>query len=282
MSKNSKVFFITGSSRGFGLLMVNKLLEQGHKVVATARNPESLVETLDFSSDQLLVLPLDVTNEEQAKDVAKLAVEKFGKIDVLINNAGYGILGGVEETSAEEVEKNYATNVFGLLKVTKAVLPYMREKRSGHIINISSIGGIKGFIGWGVYCSTKFAVEGLSESLAQEVSPFGINVTIIEPGFFRTNFLGKESLLTVSSEIEDYSNSVVGQMRKDMAKANNNQPGNPEIGAQKIIDIALVENPPLRLMLGSDTLQVVDAKIEEYNKEMNQWRHVSISTDYND
>lgn len=279
MSTKQKVWFITGASRGFGRIMVEKLLSQGHKVVATARKPEVISESFHYPADQLLVLPLDVTDENQAKTAAKTAVEKFGQIDVLVNNAGYGILGGVEETSADEVEKNYATNVFGLLHVTRAVLPYMREKRSGHILNLSSIGGLFSFIGWGVYCSTKFAVEGISEALAQEVAPFGIHVTIVEPGFFRTDFLAGESLARVKNVIEDYD-ATVGNMRTQMSAANKQQPGDPLKAAQAMIDIANVENPPLRLMLGADTIETVTNKIKQIQADMENWKHISLSTGF--
>jgi NAD(P)-dependent dehydrogenase (short-subunit alcohol dehydrogenase family) len=279
MSTKQKVWFITGASRGFGRLIVEKLLEQGEKVVATARNPEALKESLTDASDRLLILPLDVTDENEAKVAAEEAVHTFGQIDVLVNNAGYGILGGIEETSAAEVEKNYATNVFGLLHVTRAVLPYMRAKRSGHILNLSSLGGLSGYVGWGIYCSTKFAVEGISESLAQEVAPFGIRVTIVEPGFFRTDFLGGESLSTVSNIIDDYSGTV-GQMRTQMAATNKQQPGDPDKAAQAMIDITKVDIPPLRLMLGADTVEVAANKIKELQTDMNTWKHISVSTGF--
>ncbi|RNB88561.1 SDR family NAD(P)-dependent oxidoreductase [Brevibacillus nitrificans] len=281
MSSTQKVWFITGASRGFGRLMVEKLLSQGQKVVATARKPEAITDSLQHSSEQLLVLPLDVTDENQAHAAAKAAIEKFGQIDVLVNNAGYGILGGVEETSAAEVEKNFATNVFGLLNVTRAVLPYMRAQRSGHILNLSSIGGQFGFIGWGVYGSTKFAVEGLSESLAQEVAPLGIHVTIVEPGFFRTDFLAGESLARVENVIADYEETV-GSMRSQMSAANKQQPGDPKKAAQAMIDIAFVENPPLRLMLGADTLEMVATKIKHLQADMEAWKHVSVSTGFDE
>jgi NAD(P)-dependent dehydrogenase (short-subunit alcohol dehydrogenase family) len=188
-----RVWFITGASRGFGALITQEALNAGDAVVATARNPQTVIDRFG-SHPNLLAVALDVTNEKQAFAAAEQAVKHFGRIDILLNNAGYGLLGAVEEATAEEIEKLYATNVFGLLKVTRAVLPHMRSQRSGHVINISSIGGYTGFPGWGVYGSTKFAVEGLSESLAAEVKPLGIHVTVVEPGFFRTDFLDETSL----------------------------------------------------------------------------------------
>ena len=178
-----KTWFITGASRGFGALIMEAALASD-TVVATARDPSSIAD-----HPRLFKLPLDVTNEGQARDAAASAIEKFGRIDILVNNAGYGLLGAVEEASAIEVERVFATNVFGLLNVTRAVLPYMRSRRFGHIINMSSIGGYASSPGWGVYCATKFAVEGVSEALSIELAPLGIHATVVEPGYFRTDFL---------------------------------------------------------------------------------------------
>ncbi|WP_042778442.1 SDR family oxidoreductase, partial [Sinorhizobium fredii] len=207
-----KVWFITGASRGFGALMTKEALAAGDAVVATARNPRAVIEQIG-DNPNLLAVALDLTNEAQAKEAAAKAIERFGRIDVLVNNAGYGLLGAVEEATAEEIEKLYATNVFGVLKVTRAVLPYMRRQRSGHVLNFSSIGGYFGYPGWGVYGSTKFAVEGLSESLSAELEPFGIKVTIIEPGFFRTDFLADNSLSVSAAAIPDYIGTPAGNMR---------------------------------------------------------------------
>lgn len=181
-------WFITGASRGFGALITERLLAKGDAVVATARNPTVIAERFG-EHPNLLAMPLDVTNEEQAIAGARAAVERFDRIDVLLNNAGFGLMGAVEEATAAEIEAVYRTNVFGLLTVTRAVLPHMRKLRSGRILNISSIGGYRGAAGFGVYCSTKFAVEGLSEALHDELKPLGIHVTVVEPGYFRTDFL---------------------------------------------------------------------------------------------
>jgi NAD(P)-dependent dehydrogenase (short-subunit alcohol dehydrogenase family) len=183
-----KVWFITGASRGFGALIARDALARGDRVVATARNPTSVTSTFG-EQPNLLAVKLDVTNETQAHQAAKLAVETFGRIDVLLNNAGYGLLGAVEETGAQEVQAVFETNVFGLLNVTRAVLPYLRQQGSGHVVNMSSIGGYASHEGWGVYCATKFAVEALSEALSDELAPLGIHATVVEPGFFRTDFL---------------------------------------------------------------------------------------------
>ncbi|NNH33789.1 SDR family NAD(P)-dependent oxidoreductase, partial [Rhizobium sp. SEMIA 4085] len=221
-----KVWFITGASRGFGALMTKEALAAGDAVVATARNPKNVTDKFG-DRPNLVAVALDVTDEGQAKEAAAKAVERFGRIDVLANNAGYGLLGAVEEATAEEVERLYATNVFGLLKVTRAVLPYMRRQRSGHILNFSSIGGYFGYPGWGVYGSTKFAIEGLSESLAAELEPFGIKVTIVEPGFFRTDFLADNSLAVSPASIPDSIATLAGNLRAFAAGAHHAQPGHP-------------------------------------------------------
>jgi NAD(P)-dependent dehydrogenase (short-subunit alcohol dehydrogenase family) len=183
-----KTWFITGASRGFGALIVKEALGRGDNVVATARNPDTVTKAFG-DRPNLLAIGLDVNDEAQARAAAAAAVDRFGRIDVLVNNAGFGLLGAIEENSAAEVEAVFRTNVFGLLSVTRAVLPHMRRERSGRVINISSIGGYRASVGWGVYCSTKFAVEGISEALAAEVEPLGIKVTVVEPGYFRTDFL---------------------------------------------------------------------------------------------
>ena len=274
-----KVWFITGASRGFGALMTKGALASGDAVVATARNPKTITEQFG-DHPNLLAVALDVTNEDQARQAAAAAVARFGRIDILANNAGYGLLGAVEEATADEIEKIYATNVFGLLKVTRAVLPYMRRQRAGHILNFSSIGGYYGFPGWGVYGSTKFAVEGLSESLATEVEPFGIKVTIIEPGFFRTDFLHDNSLAISPASIPDYVGTPAGNMRDFAASANHAQPGDPTKLSAGIIEMVNAANPPLRMPFGSDTVAKIEEEHANVEKELAQWRKLAVSTDF--
>jgi len=274
-----KVWFITGASRGFGALMTKGALATGDAVVATARNPKTIIEQFG-DHPNLLAVALDVTNEDQAKGAAAAAVARFGRIDILANNAGYGLLGAVEEATAEEIEKIYATNVFGLLKVTRTVLPYMRRQRAGHILNFSSIGGYYGFPGWGIYGSTKFAVEGLSESLATEVEPFGIKVTIIEPGFFRTDFLHDNSLAISPASIPDYVGTPAGHMRDFAASANHAQPGDPSKLTAGIIEMVNAANPPLRMPFGSDTVAKIEEEHANVEKELAQWRRLAVSTDF--
>src|SRR3954452_6588272 len=255
---NMRVWFITGASRGFGALIAEAALAAGDAVVATARDPNTVAARLG-AHERLLATRLDVTSEAEAHEAAGQAVRKFGRIDILVNNAGYGLLGAIEEASAAETSKLFGTNVFGLLGVTRAVLPHMRRQRSGHVINISSVGGYTGYPGWGVYGATKFAVEGLSEALAGEVAPLGIHVTVVEPGFFRTDFLDAASLARPAIEIDDYSESV-GNTRAHAADANHAQPGDPSKLAKAFMQLAAAKAPPVRLPLGSDTVARIEAK----------------------
>lgn len=273
-----KTWFITGASRGFGLRIAKLALEQGDNVVATARRAEAVIEALG-NRERLLALPLDVTDEKQAQAAAAAAVEAFGSIDVLLNNAGFGLLGAVEEASAADVEAVYRTNVFGLLNVTRAVLPVMRAQRSGRILNISSIGGYRGAAGFGVYSSTKFAVEGLSEALHAELAPLGVHVTVIEPGYFRTDFLDATSLTVSGGEIADYAETA-GRVRQVAADLNHGQPGDPDKLAQVLVDFADAANPPVRLPLGSDTVAAIEAKHVSDAEIVTKWRAVSVSTDF--
>lgn len=280
MSKQ-KVWFITGAARGIGLEILKAVLETGDNVVATVRSSaESLADKLG-NPENLQVVLLDITDEQQAIAAANQAVQKFGQIDVLVNNAGYGLLSAVEEATADEVRKNFETNVFGLLNVTRAVLPHMRKKRSGHIINFSSVGGLSGYIGWGVYGSTKFAVEGLTEALALELAPLGIHATVVAPGFFRTEFLDAASLTRSGHIIPDYDQTV-GEMRKFATQANKKQPGDPVKLAKAIVKVANAEKPPVHLPLGTDSLQRYREKTENFEKDIETWYDVITGTDHDD
>jgi NAD(P)-dependent dehydrogenase (short-subunit alcohol dehydrogenase family) len=274
-----RVWFITGASRGFGALITKEALDTGDAVIATARNPQTIIDRIG-NHPNLLAVALDVTDESQAFAAAEQAVKRFGKIDILLNNAGYGLLGAVEEATAEEIEKLYATNVFGVLKVTRAVLPHMRRQRSGHIMNISSIGGYVGFPGWGVYGSTKFAIEGISESLSAEVKPLGINVTVVEPGFFRTDFLDETSLAISRSSIADYEQTPAGAMRDFAASKNHGQPGDPTRFAKAMVTLANAENPPLRMPFGTDTVAAIGEKNASVAREVEAWRELAESTNF--
>lgn len=273
-----RVWFITGASRGFGALIAEAALAAGDAVVATARDPATVTARLG-SHERLLATRLDVTSEAEAHEAAGQAVKRFGRIDILVNNAGYGLLGAIEEASADETSKLFATNVFGLLGVTRAVLPHMRRQRAGHIINVSSVGGYTGYPGWGVYGATKFAVEGITEALAGEVAPLGIKVTVVEPGFFRTDFLDETSLSRTAQHIDDYSESV-GKTRSLAADFNHAQRGDPRKLATAFIALANAKNPPLRLPLGSDTVARIEAKNAFVAEELAAWREIATSTDF--
>ncbi|GJI96205.1 short-chain dehydrogenase/reductase [Duganella caerulea] len=273
-----KVWFITGASRGFGVLTAQQALARGDFVVATARDPRTVTAALG-EHPNLLALRLDVRLEAQAVTAVQQALARFGRIDVLVNNAGYGLLGAVEEANAEEVRALYDTNVFGLLNVTRAALPSLRKQGSGHVINISSVGGYTAFPGWGLYSSTKFAVEGLSEALAMELAPLGIHVTVVEPGFFRTDFLDASSLATTHDRIDAYA-ATVGAMREFAAGVNHQQPGDPAKLAGALLQLADSAQPPVRLQLGSDTVERVRAKNLSVEAEMAQWLELAVSTDF--
>lgn len=276
-----KVWFITGAARGIGYEILKAVLDTGDQAVATVRSSaEALAEKLGHP-ENLQVILLDVTDEQQAVEAAGLAVEKWGGIDVLVNNAGYGLLSSVEEATAEEVRSNFETNVFGLLNVTRAVLPHMRHRRSGHIINISSVGGLSGYIGWGVYGSTKFAVEGLTESLALELAPLGIHATVVAPGFFRTEFLDVASLTRTGNIIADYEETV-GEMRSFATRVNKKQPGDPVKLARAIVQVANAEKPPVHLPLGKDSLQRYRDKTAHFEKDIEAWYDVITGTDHED
>jgi NAD(P)-dependent dehydrogenase (short-subunit alcohol dehydrogenase family) len=273
-----RIWLVTGASRGIGARIAEAALAQGDAVVATSRSADSVTERLG-SSDALLPLALDVTDESQARHAVGAALERFGRIDVLVNNAGYGLLGAVEEATADEVRRLYETNVFGLLNVTRAVLPAMRARRAGHVINISSLGGVRSSAGFGVYCSTKFAVEGLTEALHAELAPLGIHATVVEPGYFRTEFLDTASLSVSPLVLEDYAESA-GAVREAARRINLNQPGDPVRLAQAVMQLVASPTPPLRLPLGTDTLQSIADKHAFVEKETAAWRDLAASTDF--
>jgi NAD(P)-dependent dehydrogenase (short-subunit alcohol dehydrogenase family) len=269
---------VTGASRGIGARITEAALAQGDAVVATARDTAALQQRFGHNA-ALLALPLDVTDEAQAARTVAAALDRFGRIDVLVNNAGYGLLGAVEEASADEVRRLYETNVFGLLNVTRAVLPAMRARRQGHVINISSLGGYQSAAGFGLYCSTKFAVEGLTEALHAELAPLGIHVTAVQPGYFRTDFLDAASLAVSPRILDDYAASA-GQVRVAATQINHQQPGDPLRLAQALLALVASPTPPLRLPLGTDTLQTIADKHAFVERETAQWRGLAASTDF--
>lgn len=281
MKNQEKTWFITGTSQGIGLILVKQLLEKGYNVAATARNVEALKKAVGISSPQFLPLEVNLVNEKSVSQAIETTIAQFGSIEYLVNNAGYGLIGGIEESSDAEVRANFDVNVFGLLNVTRAVLPYMRKAKFGHIINLSSVFGLVAGAGWGIYCGTKFAVEGLSEALAQEVKPFGINVTIIEPGYVRTNFLNSTSLLTVANPINDYTaiREGVNAHQNDIP---GNQPGDPKKVADLILQVTQNPEPPLRLLTGSDAYGFANYKIDSLKTEIEANKELTFSTDFKD
>ncbi|MBD2611709.1 SDR family NAD(P)-dependent oxidoreductase [Nostoc punctiforme FACHB-252] len=284
-SIETKVWLITGTSKGLGRALAETVLEQGDTVVLTARNPELIQDLAASFPENTLAVQLDVTKPEEIQAAVKQAIAKFGRIDVLVNNAGYGILGAIEEVNNAEVRRQFETNFFGVLEVLRTVLPYMRQQGSGHIVNISSVGGFVGYAGTGIYNGTKFALEGISEALAQEVTPLGIKITIVEPGAFRTEFVTR-SLVIADSEIKDYE-IAIGEMRQGARDILDNQlefqePGDPKKAALAIIKAVNSENPPLRLALGEDAIYAINAKLESVKTELDAWKEVSVNTAFDE
>lgn len=268
---------ITGASKGFGFEMVRAALDNKDRVIATVRTaPEKLQKTFGDNPD-LLVVTMDVTLEAAVRAAVQKAAAHFGTIDTLINNAGYGLLGAVEEASDEEVRKQYDTNVFGLLNVIRAVLPVMRKKKSGHIINISSLFGYDAIAGWTIYSSTKFAVEGISTGLAKELAPLGIRVTALAPGLFSTDFLGKGSFAESEIIIPEYADTA-GAVRQRISGHHGNQPGDPKKLAALAIEIAHAEHPPLHLLVGKDAVDWYQNSAARISAEVAQWLDASMST----
>ncbi len=278
--KTGKVWLVTGASAGFGRELVESLLAQGARVVATARKVDGLKELETRYPETALVAAMDVTDQQQVEAAVSAAVKGFGRIDVLVNNAGYGMVGAVEESAEGEYRPMFETNVFGLIGVTQAVLPQMRKQGSGHIVNLSSIGGLVATPGFGLYNATKFAVEGLSEALAQELKPLGIGVTIVEPGPFRTKFLGKAGG-EAARRIPEYDETA-GKSRTYYAEQAGKQPGDPQKAAEAIVKAVEAEHPPLHLLLGGSTIPRVKAKIEALQKDVATWEAITTGADYSE
>jgi NAD(P)-dependent dehydrogenase (short-subunit alcohol dehydrogenase family) len=277
----TRVWFITGCSSGFGRALAETVLERGETVVLTARNLQQVEDLAARFPDQTLAVQLDVTQPQQVREAVQQAIASFGCIDVLVNNAGYGIVGAIEEVSDEEFRSQFETNVFGVLETLRAVLPYMRQQRSGHILNISSVGGFVCRSACGCYGSTKFAIEGISEALAQEVAPLGIKVTIVEPGSFRTDFV-KRSLVVADTQIEDYETvtSDIRQGVQDIRDMKFKEQGDPKKAALAMIQAVDSNNPPLRLTLGEDAINAMNAKLESVKAELDAWKEVSVNTTF--
>lgn len=276
MANNMKVWLITGSSTGFGRSLTAAVLKTGARVIATARQPEQLDDLITRYPDTAKAVRLDVTNAQEVHDAVNTAIATFDRIDVLVNNAGYGTIGAIEEVSDEAIHRQFETNVFGALQMMRTVLPSMRQQRSGHILNLSSVGGFVSFGATGIYCATKFALEALSEALAKEVAELGIKVTIIEPGAFRTDFNGR-SLSAPEHLIEDYA-SVSGPFLQWLEEMDGKQPGDPDKAAAAMIQVVENDNPPLRLALGADAVGAIDEKLKSVKAELDAWKEVSVNT----
>ena len=274
----NKVWFITGAARGLGAAIAKAALADGDSVVVSARRIEPLEIVVAEYGERVLAVALDVTDEAQALAAVETAVARFGRIDVLVNNAGYGQLAPFEDNFASDADQQFATNVFGVFNVCRAVLPVMRQQRSGRVFNVSSMGGMVGMGGAALYCASKFAVEGFSESLAQEVAQFGIKVTLVEPGVFRTDFLDPSSAVFGTRGLEDYA-AFTAKVKGASAAYNHQQTGNPAKLGDALVLLANSEHPPLRYLAGSDAYQQVSDKLNRMLAEIEQWQQLSHSTD---
>ncbi|WP_160136362.1 SDR family NAD(P)-dependent oxidoreductase [Chryseobacterium sp. c4a] len=276
--ETKKVWFVTGASKGLGFELVKKLLSEGYLVAATSRTVESLISAFGKTSENFLPLNVNIKDNDDIKSVISKTVEHFGQIDVVVNNAGYGQIGTLEELTDEEARENYAVNVFGTLNVIRNALPYLREQRSGNIFNISSVGGYSAnFPGWGIYCSTKFAVAGFTEALAEEVKDFGIHATVVYPGYFRTDFLHKDSVKTPSNPIQAYEAARISE-QAHLNEINGNQPNDPVKAADVLIQISKEKNPPVHLLLGVGTMEFLNNKIDILKKDAEKWEKLTVST----
>jgi NADP-dependent 3-hydroxy acid dehydrogenase YdfG len=275
-NEKSRVWFITGASTGFGRKLAEAVLDKGDRVVATARKEDTVADLERENPGRARAVRLDVTDPAQVKASVQAAIDAFGRIDVLVNNAGYGLLGTVEEVSDAQIRQQFETNLFGLLNVTRAVLPLLREQKSGHILNVTSLGGQVSFPTFGMYHGTKYAIEGISESLAKEVAGFGIKVTIIEPGGFKTDFSTRS--LARAERIAAYQ-----PVYEELFKAfEHGVSGDPARAAQAMIQAVEADEPPLRLALGADALHVIRQKLNSELEEYKRWESVTVATAFDD
>lgn len=275
-----KVWFITGASKGLGLILTKTLLLKDYNVASTSRNKQSLIKEIGEENEKFLPIEMDLTENENVKKAIETTISHFGRIDVLVNNAGYSQIGTLEELSEKEVEDNFKVNVFGSLNVIRNATQYLRKQKSGHIFNIASIGGYTGnFAGFGIYCSTKFAVAGFTEALAEEMKSFGVYTTLVYPGYFRTNFLSEGSIKTPNNPIEDYK--TAREMEQAHLKdIDGNQPNDPEKGAEVLIALSKQKNPPVHFFMGKDAYQYANLKIDTIQKTMKENLTLGISTEF--
>jgi NAD(P)-dependent dehydrogenase (short-subunit alcohol dehydrogenase family) len=274
---NQKVWFITGASKGLGLALTKLALSQGDKVVATSRNIEDFKISIAEHQDNFLPLKVDITSDNEVKNAVKQSIEKFGRVNVVVNNAGYSLVGSIEEITDEEFHQTVNVNLFGTVNVIRNLMPYLRLQQSGHIINISSNAGYVGFANATSYNASKFAIVGLSEALAQEVNAFGIKVTVVAPGQFRTNFMDKGSLTFAKNRIDVYG---LDKAEKMWTQFSGQQTGDPAKLVKILTEIVTLENPPLHLLLGPDTYQLIKEHRENETQEFEAWKHLTLSTNF--
>ena len=277
--KTSKVWYITGSSQGLGLTLVKTLLDKGYRVAATSRDAQALKKAVGLIyAERFLPLAVDLGNPDCIDESVRQTLEAFGSIDVVVNNAGYGMTGTVEETTEQEIIKIFDVNILATINVVKRILPIMRQQRAGYIINIGSVAGFAGAPGWSVYSATKAAVAAFSEVLAMDVKEFGIKVTVVEPSGFRTGFLTNNSLAYTESRIDGYN--AVKETQQRYLAANGNQPGDPAMASTILIELAESKEPPLHLYLGQDAYNRASDKLAAMTKELEEWKSTTVSADF--
>lgn len=274
---NTKVWYITGASKGMGFSVVKQLLSKGHQVAATSRSIGAFDQFSEYG-EKFLPLEVDLKNENSIAESLKRTYNQFGRLDVIVNNAGYGLGGALEELTADEINDNFEVNFFAVVKVIQQALPYLRKQGSGHIINISSIAGFAPGLGWSMYCAAKFAVSGLSEALANDLKPLGINVTNVLPGWFRTNFANPDSITYNKNQMEDYN--YLRAYHDKMNNMSGTQLGDPDKIADVFLELVNSSSPAVNLFLGSDSFTRAKTKMEQLGNEMDIWKEISFSTDF--
>jgi NAD(P)-dependent dehydrogenase (short-subunit alcohol dehydrogenase family) len=279
MLRENAVWFITGCSRGLGRALAEQVLASGYRAVVTARRDADIADIVAGHNDRAVAVALDVTDPVAMEAALGVAQERFGGVDVLVNNAGYGYLAAIEEGEDEDVRALFETDLFARVRLIKAVLPAMRARRSGHIVNISSVGGLVTFPAVGYYHMVKFGIEAMSETLAKEVAPLGIGVTVVAPGAFRTDFRGPESIRQSATRIDDYA-ATAGESRRRTEDGHGSQAGDPVRGARAIITAIEAEAPPVHLLIGGDALDQLRAKLDEIRAETDAWERLTCSTDF--
>src|SRR5690606_4102449 len=275
-----KVWFVTGASKGLGLILAKKLLQHGYRVVATTRTLELLEKDIGSTTALFLPLAVNLADNNDVKTAIEKSIANFGRIEVVVNNAGYGQIGTLEDLTDDDARGNFEINVFGTLNVVRNAMPYLRKQKSGHIFNVSSVGGVfAGFPGWGIYCATKFAVAGFTEALAEEAKIFGINATVVYPGYFRTDFLSKGSVQTPDSPMQEYETARQSE-QAHLESISGNQPNDPEKAADVLIATSQENNPPVHLLLGNDAYDILKRKIEIMTNDVEQWKKHTLSTTF--